>query len=79
MAITFTNIKKKLGVDDVLPFGVCRGKTVLETIEDQPSYIRYLHSKGVQFYPSVLIELARYRAIEDCNLYTEDDFYDIPF
>ena len=61
MAIPFTKIKNRFGLDDVMPFGRHQGYTVLEIIKDRPTYISWLiQNTNLKFYESVHDELSRY-------------------
>lgn len=54
MAIAFSKIKSKLGLDDTIPFGRYQGYTVEEILKDMPEYISWLMSNtSLRFYPSV--------------------------
>lgn len=54
MAIQFSKLKNKLGLDDTLPFGRHQGYTVEEILKDRPEYISWLMSNTtLKFYPSV--------------------------
>ena len=54
MAIQFSKLKNKLGLDDTLPFGRHQGYTVEEVLKDRPEYISWLMSNTtLKFYPSV--------------------------
>lgn len=62
MSKKFSQIRTKLGLDDVLDFGRHKGYTVLEVIKDRPDYIDWLIRQGKEVYPSVVEELARRKA-----------------
>jgi hypothetical protein len=64
--IPFIKVKNSsiLGLDDTIDFGRHKGYTVLEIIKDRPQYIDWLIKEGKKFYPSVIEELARQRAIQ---------------
>lgn len=54
MAIQFSKLKNKLGLDDTLPFGRHQGYTVEEILKDRPEYISWLmRNTSLKFYPSV--------------------------
>lgn len=60
MSIPFKQVKTKLGLDDILPFGRHVGYSVLEIIKDRPVYIDWLiKNTELKFYQSVHEELAR--------------------
>lgn len=54
MAIQFSKLRDKLGLDDNLPFGRYHGCTVEEVLKDSPEYISWLmRNTSLKFYPSV--------------------------
>lgn len=92
MSISFSKLKNKLGLDDVLPFGRHQGYTVEEVLKDRPEYISWLMSNTtLRFYPSVheMLLLIKPKRIpqhisfryESHNIYSDQDdwFDDIPF
>jgi hypothetical protein len=63
MAIPFTKVRTKLGLDDTFGFGRHKGYTVLEIIKDRPEYISWLIANtDLKFYESVYDELLRHIA-----------------
>lgn len=82
MAKAFNQIKSKIGLDDTLSFGKYIGAKISDIIEDDPDYLRYLDTKGVKFYPSV-IELLLVgwceKEKDDTPPYFELNFDDVPY
>lgn len=61
MAIQFSKIKNKLGLDDTLPFGKHQGYTVEEILKDRPEYIRWLIiNTSLKFHDNVLNRAAKF-------------------
>ena len=54
MATSFSNIKKDLGLLDIIQFGKYKGCRVDSIIEQDDGYLRYMHTKGIKFDKSVM-------------------------
>jgi len=58
MAKAFTNIKKSLGLLDILQFGKYAGCRVDSIIDMDDDYLRYMHKTGMKFDVSVIDALS---------------------
>jgi uncharacterized protein (DUF3820 family) len=89
MAKSFTNIKKSLGLLDVIQFGKYKGCRVDSLIDHDDDYLRYMQTQGIKFDKSVMDALTnKFSATSiavnkaDDESYEEFDRYvpeDIPF
>lgn len=82
MAKPFNHIKFKIGLDDTLTFGKYIGVKVSDLITDDPDYLRYMDTKGIKFYPSVielLLEGYYTKEKDDTPPYFELNFDDVPY
>lgn len=58
MATSFSNIKKALGLLDIIQFGKYKGCRVDSIIDMDDDYLRFMSTKGVKFDRSVLDALS---------------------
>lgn len=58
MAKSFSNIRKSLGLLDILSFGKYKGCRVDSVVEQDDDYLRYIHTVGVKLDQTVLDALA---------------------
>jgi hypothetical protein len=54
MATSFSNIKKALGLLDIIQFGKYKGCRVDSIIEQDDDYLRYMQTQGIKFDKSVM-------------------------
>lgn len=73
MAKSFTNIRKSLGLLDILSFGKYKGCRVDSIIEQDDDYLRYIHTVGVKLDQTVLDALAFKFSATSIAVNAEDD------
>lgn len=79
MAIQFSKLKNKLGLDDTLPFGRHQGYTVEEILKDRPEYISWLmRNTSLKFYPSVhdMLKIMKAKHVPQHTSFKPVYFYD---
>ena len=54
MAKSFTNIKKALGLLDIIQFGKYKNCRVDSIVEQDDEYLRYMQTQGIKFDKSVM-------------------------
>ena len=73
MAKSFSNIKKSLGLLDVITFGKYKGCRVDSIIEQDDDYLRYIHTVGVKLDQTVIDALALKFSATSIAVNAEDD------
>ena len=73
MAKSFTNIKKSLGLLDVIQFGKYKGCRVDSLIDHDDDYLRYMQTQGIKFDASVMDALTNKFSATSIAVNTEDD------
>lgn len=80
--VSFSNIKKGLGLTDTLTFGKFRGCRIDTLLEQDYEYILWLHLKMKPFTKEVVDKAYFYRKQNDDERYYQEEvapFDDIPF
>lgn len=90
MAKTFSNIKKSLGLLDVIQFGKYKNCRVDSVIEQDDEYLRFMQTQGIKFDAAVMDALTNKFSATSIAVNSADDaayddpvvdelFDDIPF
>ena len=92
MAKSFTNIKKSLGLLDVIQFGKYKGCRVDSLIEHDDDYLRYMQTQGIKFdagvmdaltnkfsATSIAVNKADDESYEEFDRFVPERFEDMPF
>jgi hypothetical protein len=73
MATSFSNIKKALGLLDIIQFGKYKGCRVDSIIEQDDDYLRYMQTQGIKFDKSVIDALTNKFSGTSLATNSEDD------
>lgn len=73
MATSFSNIKKALGLLDIIQFGKYKGCRVDSIIEQDDDYLRYMQTQGIKFDKSVMDALTNKFSTDSIAVNAEDD------
>lgn len=73
MATSFSNIKKALGLLDIIQFGKYKGCRVDSIVEQDDDYLRYMQTQGIKFDKSVMDTLTNKFSSTSLATNSEDD------
>lgn len=92
MAKSFSNIKKSLGLLDIIQFGKYKGCRVDSLIDHDDDYLRYMQTQGIKFDKSVMdaltnkfsadsiaVNKADDESYEESDRFGPEQFEDMPF
>ena len=72
MAKSFSNIKKSLGLLDIIQFGKYKGCRVDSIIEQDDEYLRYMQTHGIKFDADVMSALTN-KFLATSNIVNAED------
>ena len=73
MAKSFSNIKKSLGLLDIIQFGKYKGCRVDSIVEQDDEYLRYMQTHGIKFDAGVMDALTNKFSATSIVVNAEDD------
>jgi uncharacterized protein (DUF3820 family) len=77
MSKSFSNIKKSLGLLDIIQFGKYKGCRVDSLIEHDDDYLRYMQTQGIKFDAGVMDALMnKFSATSIAVNKADDDSYE---